>query len=147
MTTGVAASPLPNALAAIDQNPTIDPPKSVTSLGGAANWFLSKAWSNRETILTTLGKGIMGLLAEPPTLVTDVMIKSEFLYECRRAIATLEALAKIDPQVDYSAMKQRLQEQYTIAAKYPDRLVPMSTLRKAHTLGGYSPRQPQASMR
>lgn len=50
-TTGILASPLPNALAAVDQNPNIDPPKGINSLSSAAGWLMSKAWENRHTIL------------------------------------------------------------------------------------------------
>lgn len=55
-------------------------------------------------------------------------MKAEFLYECRKAITTLEALSSIDPLVDYSQMKLRLMEQYALAAKYPDRLIPLDAL-------------------
>lgn len=50
----------------------------------------------------------MAAFAEPPLLVEDVFIKSEFLYESKNALATLDSLAIIDPDADYKSMRDRL---------------------------------------
>jgi hypothetical protein len=105
--TGILASPLPNALAAVDQNPNIDPPKGINSLSSAAGWLMSKAWENRHTILSA-GEALMAAFAEPPLVVEDVFIKSEFLYESKNALATLDSLSIIDPDADYKSMRDRL---------------------------------------